>query len=170
MRRRSCVEGWGGGGVLDFRALRERPAPNTWGQWESPLLALLQATRLHCLVPPLGTSKQWGYQPGNHRSLGEGKQWPKSATTFTNPRCPICKEKPKLPQVISPSGKPGGFFMLLGQLFILLSVFVTVDPESHHFFMKALECTKFISCGKWLWVLCKCLPITFLLFQHSVRI
>lgn len=38
--------------------------------------------------------------------------------------------------------------MLLGQLCILLSVFVTVDPEAHHFFLKALEFAEFISGGE----------------------
>lgn len=140
MRQRSCTESSGGKSSwwgLDLKAKGELPAPDICGQWESSLLALLEATGLNCPVPPLGTSKQWGCQPENHRSLGERKQWPKSATTFTNPKSRICKENLKLPQVISPSGNTeGGFFVLLGQLCILLSVFVTVDPEAHHFFRK----------------------------------
>lgn len=37
----------------------------------------------------------------------------KAATTFTNPKPPIYKENPSLSQVISPSGKPSGFFQVL---------------------------------------------------------
>ena len=166
MRQRSCTEGLGGKsslGGLDLKAKWELSAPDIWGQWESSCWPSFRPQGWIVLCPhwkqvSSGVSAWKPQEPGWKEAMAQ------ISHHIYQPQIPHCKENPKLPQVISPSGNTeGGFFMLLGQLCILLSVFVTVDPEAHHFFLKSLEFAEFISGGEWTWALYQCLPFTFLL-------